>query len=351
MEYPKKAIPRIAINGFGRIGRVFFRQAFHHPDLSIEAINDLADPATLGHLLQYDSVHGRFNHTVTSNEATLFVDGKPIRILKEKDPAALPWKEMGIDLVVESTGRLTDRASAEKHLTAGAGKVIISAPAKDPDVTLVLGVNEAQYQPNHHRIVSNASCTTHCLAPTAHILMKNFGIKRGLMTTIHSYTNDQQLLDLPHKDLRRGRAAGLSMIPTTTGAARALSEVLPALKGRLDGMSIRVPTPNVSMIDLVVETERDVTEAEIRNVFMEVSQKELFGILDYTEAPLVSIDLTGNSHSAIIDGTLTNVVGKRLAKVIAWYDNEWAYSNRLLDLIFFMFGIPPTYARAPLKKS
>ncbi len=329
---------KVAINGFGRIGRNVFRAAFDNPNLQFVAINDLTDAKTLAHLLKYDSVHGLFDHEIESKEDVLLVDGKSVRITKEKDPAALPWKELGIDVVVESTGRFTDRAGAEKHLTAGARKVIISAPAKNPDITIVLGVNEKKYDPTRDNIISNASCTTNCLAPVAKVLLNRFGIKRGLMTTIHSYTNDQQLLDLPHKDLRRARAAALSMIPTTTGAAKALSEVLPDLAGKMDGMSIRVPTPNVSVIDLVAEVESDATEASVRAALYEASQKELKGILQYTEAPLVSTDFNGNSHSAIVDGMLTKVLQNRMVKVIAWYDNEWGYSCRVRDLILYIAG-------------
>jgi glyceraldehyde 3-phosphate dehydrogenase len=331
---------RVAINGFGRIGRNLFRAAYENPDLQIVAINDLTDARTLAHLLKYDSIHGAFQHEVESKEEALWVDGRSIRITKEKEPSALPWKEMEINVVVESTGRFTDRASAQKHLTAGAKKVIISAPAKNPDVTLVLGVNETQYDPREHHVISNASCTTNCLAPVAKVLLKNFGIKRGLMTTVHSYTNDQQLLDLPHKDLRRARAAALSMIPTTTGAAKALSEVIPELAGKMDGMAIRVPTPNVSVIDLVVELESDANEQKVRSALAKAAQKEMAGILQYTEAPLVSADFNGNPHSSIVDGTLTKVIGDRMAKVIAWYDNEWGYSCRVRDLILYIASRP-----------
>lgn len=329
---------RVAINGFGRIGRNVFRAAFGNPNLQIVAINDLTDAKTLAHLLKYDSVHGIFEHEIESKEDVLLIDGKSVRITKEKDPASLPWKEMAIDVAVESTGRFTDRPAAEKHLTAGAKKVIISAPAKNPDITLVLGVNEEKYDPSRHHILSNASCTTNCLAPVAKVLLNQFGIKRGLMTTVHSYTNDQQLLDLPHKDLRRARAAALSMIPTTTGAAKALSEVLPDLAGKMDGMAIRVPTPNVSVIDLVAELESDATETSVRSALSNAAQKEMKGILQYTEAPLVSVDLNGNAHSSIVDGTLTKVIGDRMVKVIAWYDNEWGYSCRVRDLILYIAG-------------
>jgi glyceraldehyde 3-phosphate dehydrogenase len=305
-------------------------------EIDVVAINDLTDAKTLAHLLKYDSVHGRLSAEVEAKQDILFVAGKPIRVLKEKDPERLPWKELGADVVVESTGRLTDRAGAAKHLSAGAKKVVISAPAKEPDLTVVLGVNQERYDPSRHHILSNASCTTNCLAPVAKVLLKNFGIKRGLMTTVHSYTNDQQLLDLPHKDLRRARAAALSMIPTTTGAARALSEVLPELTGKMDGMAIRVPTPNVSVIDLVAELERDATEGEVNRALQKAASEELSEILEYTEEPLVSVDLNGNSHSSIVDAALTKVIGNRMVKVIAWYDNEWGYSCRVRDLVKFI---------------
>ena len=329
----KKEMPiKVAINGFGRIGRNLLRAGLDCSDLQFVAINDLTDAKTLAHLFKYDSVHGIAPYEIEAKQDTLLVNGHPIRITSEKDPSLLPWKEMSVDVVIESTGRFTDRPSAQKHIVAGARKVIISAPAKDPDITLVLGVNQTQYRPDTHHIISNASCTTNCLAPVASVLMP-FQIKRGLMTTVHSYTNDQNILDLPHKDLRRARAAGVSMIPTTTGAAKALFEVLPALAGKMDGMAIRVPTPNVSIVDLVVELESDVTEAGIREAYRLSAENELAGILQYTEEPLVSIDLKGNSHSAIVDGTMTKVIGQRMAKVLAWYDNEWGYACRLRDLI------------------
>lgn len=327
---------RVAVNGFGRIGRNLFRAAYNNPEIEIIAINDLADEKTLTHLLKYDSVHGPFQHAVEVKEGFLLVEGKSIRITKERDPVNLPWKEMAVDLVVESTGRFVDRPSAEKHLKAGAKKVVISAPAKNPDITIVLGVNEARYNADNHHILSNASCTTNCLAPVAKVLLETFGIEKGLMTTVHSYTNDQQLLDLPHKDLRRARAAAHSMIPTTTGAARALSEVIPELTGKLDGMAIRVPTPNVSIVDLVVDLESDADDAAVRTAMKEAAKNGLSGILQYTEEPLVSIDLNGNPHSSIVDGALTKVIGNRMAKVVAWYDNEWGYSCRLRDLILYV---------------
>jgi glyceraldehyde 3-phosphate dehydrogenase len=327
---------RVAINGFGRIGRNLLLAAFNRSDLQFVAINDLADAKTLAHLFKYDSVHGIAPYEIEAKETAIFVNGMPIRILREKDPANLPWKEMGVDIVVESTGMFTDRAAAEKHLLAGAKKVIVSAPAKNPDITIVLGVNETQYDSKIHHIISNASCTTNCLAPVAKVMMQ-FQIKRGLMTTVHSYTNDQHILDLPHRDLRRARAAALSMIPTTTGAAKALFEVLPELAGKMDGMAIRVPTPNVSIIDLVLELESDVTVSAIREAMIAAaSEGPLAGILQYTEEPLVSIDLKGNSHSAIVDGSLITVIGNKMAKVLAWYDNEWGYSSRVADLIQYI---------------
>ncbi|MFQ5596989.1 MAG: type I glyceraldehyde-3-phosphate dehydrogenase [Nitrospiria bacterium] len=324
---------RVAINGFGRIGRNLFRAAHGNPSFDLVAVNDLSDAKTLAHLLQYDSVHGRFNHEVRWEAGAIIVDGQTIRISNERDPGALPWKAERIDLVVEATGRFVDRDAAKKHIEAGAKKVIVSAPAKKPDITIVLGVNEDTYDPSRHHILSNASCTTNCLAPVAKVLMEKYGIVHGLMTTVHSYTNDQQLLDFPHKDLRRARAAAHSMIPTTTGAAKALSEVIPELTGKLDGMAIRVPTPNVSIVDLVATLNSDTDASDIRHTLKDASESKLSGILQYTEEPLVSIDLNGNPHSSIVDGTLTKVIGKRMAKIIAWYDNEWGYSCRLSDLI------------------
>lgn len=323
---------RIAINGFGRIGRNFFRTCYQDPDIDVVAINDLTDSKTLAHLLAYDSVHGRFQADIQAGPDFLTVNGKKIAILAIKDPQALPWKAHNIDFVIESTGRFTDRASAGQHLTAGAKRVIISAPAKDPDITIVLGVNESAYHSQQHHIISNASCTTNCLAPVSKVLLEEFGIKHGFMTTIHSYTNDQQLLDLPHKDLRRARAAGLSMIPTSTGAAKALHLVLPALKGKIDGMAIRVPTPNVSLIDLSVEVERDCDAAAVNSAFRKAAEGPLKGYLHVSDDPIVSTDLNGCPFSAIVDAPLTAVIEKRLVKVFAWYDNEWGYSCRLRDL-------------------
>ncbi len=327
---------RVAINGFGRIGRALLRSAFKDPDLEWVAINDLTDARTLAHLFKYDSVHGVLSAQVEAGQGSLKIDGREIQILTHRDPKDLPWKGLGVDIVVESTGMFEDREAAAKHLSAGAKKVIISAPAKDPDITMVLGVNEGQYDPGRHHIISNASCTTNCLAPVAKILHKTFVIEKGLMTTIHSYTNDQRLLDLPHKDLRRARAANLSMIPTSTGAARAVSLVLPELKGKLDGMAIRVPTPNVSVVDFVAYVQQEATEAGVNEAFREASQGELKGILSYREDPLVSTDYNGDSHSAIVDGLLTRVIGQRLVKVMAWYDNEWGYSCRLRDLVKYI---------------
>lgn len=327
---------KVGINGFGRIGRNFFRTCTSFSNIEIVAINDLTDAATLAHLLKYDSVHGIFNADVKSKDNSLFVNGREIKVTAIKDPLGLPWKDLGADVVLESTGLFTDRATAGKHLDAGAGWVIISAPAKDPDVTLCMGVNENTLDKSKHKIISNASCTTNCLAPVAKVLNNEFGIIRGLMTTIHSYTNDQRILDLPHKDLRRARAAALNMIPTTTGAAKAVGLVLPELKGKLDGMAIRVPTPNVSVVDLVAELSKDAAAADINNALKKAAEGSMKGILQYSEEPLVSSDLNGNPHSSIVDATITKVIEGRMAKVIAWYDNEWGYSSRLRDLILFL---------------
>lgn len=329
---------RIGINGFGRIGRNVLRASLNDKDFEFVAINDLTDAKTLAHLLKYDSVHGTLDVTVEAREDQIIVNGKPIKILAKKDPKELPWKDLGVELVIESTGRFTDREGASRHLSAGAKRVIISAPAKDPDVTIVLGVNESAYDPKAHQIISNASCTTNCLAPVAKVLHESFGIKHGIMTTIHSYTNDQQLLDLPHKDLRRARAAGLSMIPTTTGAATALHLVLPQLKGKLDGLAIRVPTPNVSLIDLTVETEKDCDSASVNAAFRKAAEGPLKGILKYCEEPIVSTDQNGDAHSATLDSLLTTALDRRMVKVMAWYDNEWAYSCRVRDLAQYIAG-------------
>ena len=327
---------KVAINGFGRIGRNFFRAAAASKTLEIVAVNDLTDAATLAHLLKYDSVHGAFKGTVEVGKDEIIVDGKAIKVLKSTDPAALPWKELGVEIVIESTGRFTDQESAGKHLKAGAKKVIISAPGKDVDLTVCMGVNENDYDPTKHHIISNASCTTNCLAPVAKVLLDNFGIVKGMMTTIHSYTNDQMILDLPHKDLRRARAAALSMIPTTTGAAKAVSLVLPSLKGKLDGIAVRVPTPNVSLVDLVVETEKATSVAEVNAALKKASEGALKGILDFCEEPLVSCDFNGCPASSTVDADSTNVIGGTLVKVMSWYDNEWGYSSRVLDLVNFI---------------
>jgi len=327
---------RIGINGFGRIGRNVLRASLGDPALDFVAVNDLTDAKTLAYLLKYDSVHGTLGVPVEAKNEHLLVDSRPIKILAQKDPKALPWRDLGVDYVVESTGRFTNRADAALHLEAGAKRVIISAPSADADVTIVLGVNEQTYDPTAHRVVSNASCTTNCLAPVAKILWERFGITHGLMTTVHSYTNDQQLLDLPHKDLRRARAAAVSIVPTSTGAAKALHLVLPQLKGKLDGLAIRVPTPNVSLIDLTVELERDATPGDVNAAFRAAAQGPLQGILQYMEDPVVSVDMNGNAHSAIVDALLTAGLDQRMVKVIAWYDNEWGYSCRVRDLIKYM---------------
>ncbi|MCE5311728.1 MAG: type I glyceraldehyde-3-phosphate dehydrogenase [Nitrospiraceae bacterium] len=327
---------KVAINGFGRIGRNFFRTSKGCADFEIVAINDLTDSKTLAHLLKYDSVHGIFNAEVSATDNGIKVDGKEVKVLAEKAPENLPWKAMGVDIVIEATGLFTDKAKASKHLDAGAKWVIISAPAKDEDITLCMGVNEDKLDPSVHKIISNASCTTNCLAPVAKTLHQEFGIIRGLITTIHAYTNDQRILDLPHKDLRRARAAAVSMIPTTTGAAKAVGLVLPELKGKLDGMAIRVPTPNVSVVDLVVEVSKDVTAEEVNAALKKSAEGPMKGVLQYTTEPLVSIDFNSNPHSSIVDASLTKVLEKRMVKVIAWYDNEWGYSTRLRDLISYI---------------
>jgi glyceraldehyde 3-phosphate dehydrogenase len=323
---------KVAINGFGRIGRNVFRAALGSPEIQIVAVNDLTDAATLAHLLKYDSVHGIFAAEVSTAGDNLLINGRTVQVCKVKDPAALPWKTLGVDLVIESTGLFTDMEAAAKHRQAGAAKVVISAPGKGVDLTVCMGVNEAEYDPARHHVVSNASCTTNCLAPVAKVLLQEFGIVRGLMTTIHSYTNDQQILDLPHKDLRRARAAALSMIPTTTGAAKAVALVLPQLKGKLDGMAVRVPTPNVSLVDLVVETEKATSAEAVNATFKKAAEGPLKGILDYCELSLVSIDFNGNPASSTIDAQSTTVIGGSMVKVLSWYDNEWGYSNRIVDL-------------------
>lgn len=327
---------KAAINGFGRIGRNAFRAALKDQELEFVAVNDITDAKTLAHLLKYDSVHGTLDAEVKAEENAIVVDGREIKVFAQRDPAALPWNDLGVQVVVESTGRFTDKAGASKHLQAGAQKVIISAPAKDPDITMVLGVNETMYDPVKHAVISNASCTTNCLAPIAKVVMENFGIRHGLVTTIHSYTNDQQILDLPHSDLRRARAAALSQIPTSTGAAKAVGLVLPALQGKMHGLAIRVPTPNVSLVDLVAETERVVTVAEVNAALRKAAEGELKGILGYCEEPLVSSDFNGNPLSSIVDSLSTSVVDGTLVKVLSWYDNEWGYSCRVRDLIKFI---------------
>lgn len=327
---------KVGINGFGRIGRNFFRTCKGSKGIDIVAINDLTDSKTLSHLLRYDSVHGIFDADIKATDKSIIVDGKEIKVSAITEPQNLPWKELGVDVVLESTGRFTDRAGTSKHLDAGAKWVIISAPAKDPDVTVCLGVNEEMLDPKKHKIISNASCTTNCLAPVAKVLHSEFGIVRGLMTTIHSYTNDQRILDLPHKDLRRARAAALNMIPTTTGAAKAVGLVLPELKGKLDGMAIRVPTPNVSVVDLVAELSKDATAEDVNAALKKAAEGKMKGILQYADEPLVSSDLNGNFHSSIVDAFLTKVLEGRMVKVISWYDNEWGYSCRIRDLILYL---------------
>jgi glyceraldehyde 3-phosphate dehydrogenase len=324
---------KAGINGFGRIGRNIMRAAMHDADIDFVAVNDLTDAATLAHLLKYDSVLGNLDATIEASGDTISVNGTRFQVLSKRDPAELPWKSLGVDVVFESTGIFTDREGASKHLTAGARKVIITAPAKKPDVTVVLGVNDDVYDPKAHHIISNASCTTNCLAPVAKVLHESFGIARGWMTTVHSYTNDQNLLDLPHKDLRRARAAAVSIIPTTTGAASAVGLVLPELKGRLDGIAMRVPTPNVSVVDLVVQLEKKATADEVNAAFKAAADGPLKGIMEYSEAPLVSIDFRGNPHSSIVDAAYTKSMDGDFVKVLAWYDNEWGYSSRCVDLL------------------
>jgi glyceraldehyde 3-phosphate dehydrogenase len=327
---------RVGVNGFGRIGRVFFRTALGASDMEIVGVNDLADAKTLAHLLKHDSVHGALPAEVVAKGEAIFVNGREIRVCAIKDPAALPWKELGVDIVVESTGLFSDTANASKHLQAGAKKVIITAPATNPDATLVLGVNEKTYDPAKHRIVSNASCTTNCLATTVKVLDDKFGVKRGFASTVHSYTNDQKIHDFPHKDLRRARAGAVNMIPTTTGAATAVGLVLPKLKGKLDGIAIRVPTINVSVVDLTVELEKSVTVEAVNDAYREAAAGSLKGILDATDEELVSSDFNGNAHSSIVDLPSTALVDGNMVKVLAWYDNEFGYSSRVRDLIRFI---------------
>ncbi|MCM3767226.1 glyceraldehyde-3-phosphate dehydrogenase [Neobacillus niacini] len=327
---------RIAINGFGRIGRMVFRQAILEKRLDVVAINASYPAETLAHLIKYDTNHGTFQGDVIPLDNELLVNGKRIKLLSNRNPEQLPWKELGIDIVIEATGKFNSREKAALHLDAGAKKVILTAPGKNEDVTIVMGVNEEMLDIHQHDIISNASCTTNCLAPVAKVLDDKFGIESGLMTTIHSYTNDQKNIDNPHKDLRRARACGQSIIPTTTGAAKAISLVLPQLKGKLHGMALRVPTPNVSLVDLVVDLKQDITMDDINNAFKEAASGSLKGILDFTMEPLVSVDFNTNEHSAIIDGLSTIVMGTRKVKVLAWYDNEWGYSARVVDLSLFV---------------
>jgi glyceraldehyde 3-phosphate dehydrogenase (phosphorylating) len=328
---------KVGINGFGRIGRNILRASLPYKnEIDIVAVNDLTDAGTLAHLLKYDSILGNLKADIAASGDTITVDGDTFQVLAQKDPAALPWKNLGVDIVFESTGRFTDRDSASKHLAAGAKRVVITAPAKKPDATFVMGVNNALYDPAKHHVISNASCTTNCLAPVAKVLDESFGITKGWMTTCHAYTNDQNLLDLPHKDLRRARAAALSIIPTTTGAAAAVGEVLPQLKGKLDGIALRVPTPNVSIVDLNVILDKTTTADQVNAAFKAASEGPLQGILEYVTAPLVSVDFRGNPHSAMLDAAYTKVMDGNFAKVLAWYDNEWGYSSRCVDLIRFM---------------
>ncbi len=327
---------KIAINGFGRIGRMFFRATLGNKDLEVVAVNDITDAPTLAYLLKYDSVHGALPHNVKTEGDQLMVDGHKFKVLAERDPSKLPWKQLGAQVVVESTGLFTERTKAAMHLGAGARKVVISAPADGADLTICLGVNHDAYDPKKHDVISNASCTTNCLAPVAKVLNDSFGIVHGLMTTVHSYTQDQMLQDGPHKDLRRARAAAVSMVPTSTGAARAIGLVLPTLKGKLDGISVRVPTANVSLVDLTATVERDCDEKSINAAMKKAADGDLRGILEYSDAPLVSIDFNNNPHSSIYDAPLTKVLDKRLVKIFSWYDNEWGYSNRLADVAAYI---------------
>jgi len=324
---------RVGINGFGRIGRNIMRAALGHKEFDFVAVNDITSAETLAHLFKYDSVLGNLKADIGVSDGHITVDGDKFKVLSVKDPAELPWKQLGVDIVFEATGKFTKREDTSKHLAAGAKKVIVTAPAKGPDATLVMGVNDKVYDPAKHHILSNASCTTNCLAPFAKVLQDRFGIRRGWMTTVHAYTNDQNLLDLPHRDLRRARAAALSIIPTTTGAASALGEVIPELKGKLDGIALRVPTPNVSAVDLVVEVSRPVTVDEVNAAFREAAAGPMKGILAVESAPLVSIDFRGNSNSSIVDAAYTKVLDGTLVKVLSWYDNEWGYSCRCIDMV------------------
>jgi len=329
---------KVGINGFGRIGRNILRTALGEEDIDFVAVNDLTDTKTLAHLLKYDSVLGNLDHEITSTENGIKVEGEEFKVFSQRDPAAIDWESVGADIVVESTGIFTKAEDAKKHLRGSVKKVIISAPAKNEDITIVLGVNEDKYDPAAHHIISNASCTTNCLAPVAKVVHEKFGIRLAQMTTIHSYTNDQQLLDLPHKDMRRARAAALSMIPTSTGAAKAVALVLPELKGKFDGISVRVPTPNVSLVDVVMELETETTSEDVNRAFKNAANEELKGILAFCEEPLVSVDFKRNSNSSIVDAEYTKVIGGRMLKVLSWYDNEWGYSCRVRDLIKYIAG-------------
>lgn len=329
---------KVGINGFGRIGRNIFRTSIGDPDIDFVAVNDLTDTKTLAHLLKYDSVLGNLKHEISSTENGIKVESDQFRVFSEKDPAAIDWESVGAEIVIESTGRFTRAEDARKHLRGMVKKVIISAPAKNEDITIVLGVNEDKYNPAEHHVISNASCTTNCLAPVAKVIHQKFGIRSAQMTTIHSYTNDQQLLDLPHKDLRRARAAALSMIPTSTGAAKAVALVLPELKGKFDGISVRVPTPNVSLVDVVMDVEKETSAEEVNRALKDAANEDLRGILEFCEEPLVSSDFKGNSNSSIVDSEYTKVVGGHLVKILSWYDNEWGYSCRVRDLVKYISG-------------
>ena len=329
---------RVGINGFGRIGRLVLKAGWGHKDIEWVAVNDLTDAKTLAHLYKYDSIFGVEKHKVEARDNDLVIDGKTVKVIAQKDPAQLPWKDLGVDIVIESTGRFTDADKAKAHLTAGAKKVVISAPAKGEDITICMGINNEKYDPAAHTIISNASCTTNCLAPLAKVLRENFGIKRGLMTTIHSYTNDQVVQDFPHKDLRRGRAAALSMIPTSTGAAKAIGLVIPELKGKMNGISIRVPTPDVSIVDLAVELEKPTTKEEINAAYKKAAAGTLSPYLQYCDEPVVSHDFIGNPKSCIVDSLCTDVIDGTFAKVFGWYDNEWGYSNRVVDLVAYIYS-------------
>ncbi len=327
---------KVGINGFGRIGRNIFRASLGDKEINFVAVNDITDTKTLAHLLKYDSVLGNLQHDISASENGIKVEGEDFRVFSERDPSAIPWESVGAEIVIESTGRFTKAEDARKHLRGSVKKVIISAPAKNEDITIVLGVNEEKYDPRSHHIISNASCTTNCLAPVAKVIHEKFGIRTAQMTTIHSYTNDQQLLDLPHKDLRRARAAGLSMIPTSTGAAKAVALVLPELKGKFDGISVRVPTPNVSLVDVVIDVEKETSSEDINKALKDAANEELSGILAFSEEPLVSSDFKGNSNSSIVDAEYTKVIGGRMVKILSWYDNEWGYSCRVRDLVKYI---------------